>query len=337
MLAVTFGVSAGVAILQLADAVLSGLPGHRVRLNPNQSRYDVINLGLNLVSAAQLIAWGALALYLLWRSGIRPSAIGLGRLRWPRDALSGLGLAALIGIPYSYVAPHHYVQTNIIGTVNVLEAVRETGVGRMVHVSTSETYGTAQFVPISEHHPVHAQSPYAATKAGADQLALSYARSFDTPVVVIRPFNTYGPRQSARAFIPTVITQALASDEVRLGAISPRRDLTYVADTVDGMVRAAFATGVEGLEINLGTGVSHSVGEVAERIVAAVNPAAIIVHDEDRDRPAQSEVLELQSDITRARELLGYDPLTTLDQGLASTIQYMRDNLARYRVGEYLV
>ncbi len=248
-----------------------------------------------------------------------------------------LHLAALIGIPYSYVAPHHYVQTNIIGTVNVLEAVRETGVGRMVHVSTSETYGTAQFVPISEHHPVHAQSPYAATKAGADQLALSYARSFDTPVVVIRPFNTYGPRQSARAFIPTVITQALASDEVRLGAISPRRDLTYVADTVDGMVRAAFATGVEGLEINLGTGVSHSVGEVAERIVAAVNPAAIIVHDEDRDRPAQSEVLELQSDITRARELLGYDPLTTLDQGLASTIQYMRDNLARYRVGEYLV
>ncbi len=248
-----------------------------------------------------------------------------------------LHLAALIGIPYSYVAPHHYVQTNIVGTINVLDAVRRTGATRMVHISTSETYGTAQFVPISESHPVHAQSPYAATKAGADQLALSYARSFDTPVVVVRPFNTYGPRQSARAFIPTVITQALSSDEVKLGAVTPRRDLTYVADTVDGMVRAASAPDVEGMEINLGTGVSYSVGEVAERIVATVNPSAVIVHDAERERPADSEVMELQSDITRARELLGYDPNTTLDEGLALTVQYVRDNLDRYRVGEYLV
>ncbi len=248
-----------------------------------------------------------------------------------------LHLAALIGIPYSYVAPHHYVQTNIVGTINVLDAVRRTGATRMVHISTSETYGTAQFVPISESHPVHAQSPYAATKAGADQLVLSYARSFDTPVVVVRPFNTYGPRQSARAFIPTVITQALSSDEVKLGAVTPRRDLTYVADTVDGMVRAASAPDVEGMEINLGTGVSYSVGEVAERIVATVNPSAVIVHDAERERPADSEVMELQSDITRARELLGYDPNTTLDEGLALTIQYIRDNLDRYRVGEYLV
>ncbi len=248
-----------------------------------------------------------------------------------------LHLAALIGIPYSYVAPHHYVQTNIVGTINVLDAVRRTGATRMVHISTSETYGTAQFVPISESHPVHAQSPYAATKAGADQLALSYARSFDTPVVVVRPFNTYGPRQSARAFIPTVITQALSSDEVKLGAVTPRRDLTYVADTVDGMVRAASAPDVEGMEINLGTGVSYSVGEVAERIVATVNPSAVIVHDAERERPADSEVMELQSDTTRARELLGYDPNTTLDEGLALTIQYIRDNLDRYRVGEYLV
>ncbi len=248
-----------------------------------------------------------------------------------------LHLAALIGIPYSYVAPHHYVQTNIVGTINVLDAVRHTGATRMVHISTSETYGTAQFVPISESHPVHAQSPYAATKAGADQLALSYARSFDTPVVVVRPFNTYGPRQSARAFIPTVITQALSSDEVKLGAVTPRRDLTYVADTVDGMVQAASAPDVEGMEINLGTGVSYSVGEVAECIVATVNPSAVIVHDAERERPADSEVMELQSDITRARELLGYDPNTTLDEGLALTIQYIRDNLDRYRVGEYLV
>lgn len=248
-----------------------------------------------------------------------------------------LHLAALIGIPYSYVAPHHYVQTNIVGTINVLDAVRHNGVGRMVHVSTSETYGTAQFVPISEAHPVHAQSPYAATKAGADQLALSYYRSFGTPVVVIRPFNTYGPRQSARAFIPTVITQALSGDTVRLGATSPRRDLTYVSDTVDGMVRAATAAGVDGLEINLGTGVSYSVGEVAERIVQATNPSAQIVHDEARERPADSEVMELQSDITLAREVLGYDPVVALDDGLDLTIGYVRENLARYRVGEYAV
>lgn len=248
-----------------------------------------------------------------------------------------LHLAALIGIPYSYVAPHHYVQTNIVGTINVLDAVRQNGVSRMVHVSTSETYGTAQFVPISEAHPVHAQSPYAATKAGADQLALSYYRSFGTPVVVIRPFNTYGPRQSARAFIPTVISQALSGDTVRLGATSPRRDLTYVSDTVDGMVRAATAAGVDGLEINLGTGVSYSVGEVAERIVQATNPSAQIVHDEARERPADSEVMELQSDITLAREVLGYDPVVALDAGLDLTIEYVRENLARYRVGEYAV
>jgi NAD dependent epimerase/dehydratase len=259
----------------------------------------------------------------------------VNRLIAGADAVLHLG--ALIGIPYSYVAPHHYVQTNIVGTINVLDAVRSHGVQRMVHVSTSETYGTAQFVPISESHPVHAQSPYAATKAGADQLALSYQRSFGTPVVVVRPFNTYGPRQSARAFIPTVITQALTGDVVKLGSLAPRRDLTFVADTVDGMVRASTAPNVEGLEINLGTGISYSVGEVAERIVALVNPAATIVHDPDRDRPADSEVMELQSDISLARRLLDYDPTTPLDAGLEATIAYMRENLAAYRVGEYLV
>lgn len=248
-----------------------------------------------------------------------------------------LHLGALIGIPYSYVAPHHYVQTNIVGTINVLDAVRANGVRRMVHISTSETYGTAQFVPINESHPVRAQSPYAATKAGADQLALSYQRSFGTPVVVIRPFNTYGPRQSARAFIPTVITQALTGDVVKLGALTPRRDLTFVADTVDGMVRASTASGVEGMEINLGTGISYSVGSVAKRIVEMVNPGAEIIHDAGRDRPADSEVMELQSDITRARELLGYEPSTTLDAGLEATIAYMRNHLDAYRVGEYLV
>ena len=248
-----------------------------------------------------------------------------------------LHLAALIGIPYSYIAPHHYVQTNIVGTINVLDAVRNHGVGRLVHVSTSETYGTAQFVPISEEHPVHAQSPYAATKAGADQLALSYYRSFATPVVVIRPFNTYGPRQSARAFIPTVITQALTGNTVRLGSVTPRRDLTFVTDTVDGMVRAAMTPGIDGTEINLGTGESHGIGEVAEEIIAQVNPEAGLQHDPARDRPGNSEVLELQSDISRARELLGYAPQVSLQDGLAQTIGYMRANLDHYRVGEYLV
>ena len=248
-----------------------------------------------------------------------------------------LHLAALIGIPYSYIAPHHYVQTNIVGTINVLDAVRNHGVGRLVHVSTSETYGTAQFVPISEEHPVHAQSPYAATKAGADQLALSYYRSFATPVVVIRPFNTYGPRQSARAFIPTVITQALTGNTVRLGSVTPRRDLTFVTDTVDGMVRAAMTPGIDGTEINLGTGESHGIGEVAEEIIAQVNPEARLQHDPARDRPGNSEVLELQSDISRARELLGYAPQVSLRDGLAQTIGYMRAHLDHYRIGEYLV
>ena len=248
-----------------------------------------------------------------------------------------LHLAALIGIPYSYIAPHHYVQTNIVGTINVLDAVRNHGVGRLVHVSTSETYGTAQFVPISEEHPVHAQSPYAATKAGADQLALSYYRSFATPVVVIRPFNTYGPRQSARAFIPTVITQALTGNTVRLGSVTPRRDLTFVTDTVDGMVRAAMTPGIDGTEINLGTGESHGIGEVAEEIIAQVNPEARLQHDPARDRPGNSEVLELQSDIIRARELLGYAPQVSLRDGLAQTIGYMRAHLDHYRIGEYLV
>ena len=248
-----------------------------------------------------------------------------------------LHLAALIGIPYSYIAPRHYVQTNIVGTINVLDAVRNHGVGRLVHVSTSETYGTAQFVPISEEHPVHAQSPYAATKAGADQLALSYYRSFATPVVVIRPFNTFGPRQSARAFIPTVITQALTGNTVRLGSVTPRRDLTFVTDTVDGMVRAAMTPGIDGTEINLGTGESHGIGEVAEEIIAQVNPEARLQHDPARDRPGNSEVLELQSDISRARELLGYAPQVSLRDGLAQTIGYMRANLDHYRVGEYLV
>lgn len=248
-----------------------------------------------------------------------------------------LHLAALIGIPYSYLAPHHYVQTNLVGTLNVLEAVRATGVERLVHISTSETYGTAQFVPITEEHPAHAQSPYAATKVGADQLALSYHRSFGLPVVVVRPFNTYGPRQSPRAFIPTVIAQALAGDVVRMGSLDPRRDLNYVADTVDGMVRAALTPGVDGVEINIGSGVSHSVGEVARAIIAQVNPDARIELDPARVRPEASEVMELVAGIDRARALLGYAPAVPIEEGLGRVIEQMRTGADLAHAAEYHV
>jgi NAD dependent epimerase/dehydratase len=246
-------------------------------------------------------------------------------------------LAALGGIPYSYVAPHHYVQTNVIGTLNVLEAARALGVGRMVSVSTSETYGTAQFVPITESHPVHAQSPYAATKASADQLVLSYQRSFGTPVVVVRPFNTFGPRQSARAVIPAIVTQALTGDVVRLGSVAPRRDLTYVSDTVNGMVLAGFAPGVEGEEINLGTGVSWAVGDIAAMVIERVNPGARIEVDPARLRPDASEVMELVAGIDKARRLLGFEPTVPFARGLELVIDEIRGNLDRFRVGEYLV
>ena len=207
----------------------------------------------------------------------------------------------------------------------------------MVAVSTSETYGTAQSVPITESHPVHAQSPYAATKASADQLALSYHRSFETPVVVIRPFNTYGPRQSARAVIPTIVTQALTGDVVRLGGTSPRRDLTFVTDTVAGMVLAGFTSGVDGEEINLGTGASWEIGEIARMVIERVNPNARLELDAERLRPDASEVMELVAGIDKARRLLGYEPTVPFSRGLDLVIEDIRVNLDRFRVGEYLV
>lgn len=258
-----------------------------------------------------------------------------------RDLIDGteivFHLAALIGIPYSYVAPHHYVATNLSGTLNVLEAARSASVRRLVHISTSETYGTAQFTPITEQHPVHAQSPYAATKAGADQLALSYHRSFDVPVVVVRPFNTFGPRQSARAFIPAVIGQALAGDVVQLGSLTPRRDLNFVTDTVNGMVLAGTAEGVDGEEINVGSGVSHTIGEVAEAIIARVNPSARIVFDSARERPSKSEVMDLLADTTRAQRLLGYHPQVSFEDGLDRVIDHMRRDGDLADAGTYLI
>ncbi len=247
-----------------------------------------------------------------------------------------LHLAALIAIPYSYVAPRSYVRANVEGTLNVLEAARRLGTQRIVVTSTSEVYGTAIRSPIDEEHPLQGQSPYSASKIGADKIAESYFRSFETPVVTLRPFNTYGPRQSARAFIPTIISQAIARDAIHLGSLSPLRDMTFVADTVDGFLRAATTPGIEGETINLGTGETHSIGDFAHRILALMDCKKPIVHDAARERPAKSEVLKLVSDNRRAASLLGWRPATSLDDGLRAAIEFVRANAGLYAASEYV-
>jgi NAD dependent epimerase/dehydratase len=234
-------------------------------------------------------------------------------------------LAALIAIPYSYVAPQSFIETNVSGTLNVLEAARGAGVRRCIQTSTSEVYGTPASLPVRETHALSAQSPYAASKVAADQLALAFARSFDLPVVVLRPFNTYGPRQSDRAVLPTMLRQLLdGRTEVRLGRLDPRRDLTYVADTVDGFIRAAEAPGIDGDVIQLGTGRSESVGELFDLACRLLGVEARPVEDPDRLRPDASEVLVLQSDPTRAHERLGWEAVTSLEDGLRATIDWLR-------------
>lgn len=244
-------------------------------------------------------------------------------------------LAALVAIPYSYVAPRSYVRTNVEGTLNVLEAARRVGVRRVVHTSTSEVYGTAREVPIAESHPLQGQSPYAASKIGADKLAESYHLSFSLPVVTVRPFNTYGPRQSARAFIPTVISQAVAGDRVMLGALTPERDLSFVSDTVDGFMRAGLAPEVDGAVINLGTGVTHSVGAVAERILCLMGRDIPIVQDAARLRPESSEVMKLVSDNGLAQRCLGWVPRVGLDDGLRATIDHVRAHIGAFKSSQY--
>jgi NAD dependent epimerase/dehydratase len=248
-----------------------------------------------------------------------------------------LHLAALIGIPYSYHAPRSYVRTNIEGTLNVLEAARRFGVRRVVHTSTSEAYGTARYEPIDEDHPLQGQSPYSASKIAADKLAESYACSFGTPVVTLRPFNTYGPRQSARAFIPTIISQALARDTVRLGSLTPMRDMTFVGDTVRGFLHAAVAPGIEGETINLGTGETYSISTFAERILRLMGSSARIVTDASRERPAQSEVMKLVSNNAKANHLLNWQPETSLDDGLRQTIAFIDRHRHLYQPDSYAV
>jgi dTDP-glucose 4,6-dehydratase len=246
-------------------------------------------------------------------------------------------LAALIAIPYSYEAPRSYIRTNIEGTLNVLEAARRYGIGRVVHTSTSETYGTALRVPIDESHPLQGQSPYSASKIGADMMAEAFFRSFRTPVVTLRPFNTFGPRQSARAFIPTIISQALARDEVRLGSLTPERDMTFVSDTVAGFMAAAATPNIEGRTINLGTGATHSVGWFAERILSLMKVSKPIVQEQQRQRPEASEVMKLVSDNRLARKAMDWAPAVSLDEGLLRTIEFVRKNPDFYRTDGYVV
>lgn len=246
-----------------------------------------------------------------------------------------LHLGALISIPYSYHHPVEVAHTNLIGTLNVLMACREYGVERLVHTSTSEVYGTARQTPISEAHPLQGQSPYSASKIGADKLAESFYSAFGLPVVIIRPFNTYGPRQSARAVIPTVITQALTQPIIKLGNVNTTRDFTYVHDTVNGFLLASHAQGVEGKTINLGTGSEIRIGDLVEKIVSKVNRPVEIQVAEERLRPEASEVYRLISDNSQARAVLGWQPQTDLESGLDQTIEWIRQHLDLYRVGVY--
>lgn len=246
-------------------------------------------------------------------------------------------LAALIAIPYSYAAPQSYVDTNVTGTLNVLQAARRHGTRKIVHTSTSETYGTALYTPIDEKHPLQGQSPYSASKIGADKLAESFFRSFDLPVATIRPFNTFGPRQSARAVIPTIVSQALSRDRVELGSLSPVRDLTFVGDTVKGFIRVAEVPETAGEVVNVGTGRGVTVGELAERILALLGAAVPITTSAERVRPEKSEVFTLICDNAKARELLDWHPETSLDDGLGAVIDWVRSNRDSFKPDIYNV
>lgn len=260
--------------------------------------------------------------------------------RFVREAAAGVDtvfhLAALIAIPYSYQAPSSFVDTNITGTLNVLEAVRDHGVRRMVHTSTSEVYGTPETVPITEDHPLRGQSPYSASKIGADKMCEAYARSFDTPVVTLRPFNTYGPRQSARAVIPTILGQLLTgATQVRLGSLTPRRDFTYVEDTVDGFVRIASTDTEAGAVVQLGTGRAVSIGELFDACCRVLDVEAEALTEERRVRPAGSEVEVLLSDAAVAAQALGWRPKVDLEDGLDRVADFLRDRVDSLTAAQY--
>jgi NAD dependent epimerase/dehydratase len=246
-------------------------------------------------------------------------------------------LASLIAIPYSYEAPQSYVSTNVLGATNVMQACLDERVQRVVHTSTSECYGTAKYVPIDEAHPLQPQSPYSASKIGADAIAESYHRALGLPVATIRPFNAFGPRQSARAVIPTVIAQALAGNEVRLGSLTPTRDFTFVTDTVDGFIRVGNANEAVGQVINVGSGREISIGDLAQLIFQLIGSSARIRGEDVRRRPEASEVERLLCDQRKAKALLGWAPRISLEDGLARTIEWFKSHRGRYKSDVYNV
>lgn len=257
-----------------------------------------------------------------------------------REAMKGTDavfhLAALIAIPFSYHSPDAYVDTNIKGTLNVLQAAKQLDLDKVLITSTSEVYGTAQYVPIDESHPYQGQSPYSATKIGADRLAESFYRSFGLPVAIVRPFNTYGPRQSARAVIPTIITQLLAGkEEIRLGSLTPTRDFNFVKDTAQGFIEIYRSDKTVGEEINIATQNEISIGELAEELIKQINPQAKIVCDEERLRPEKSEVNRLLGSNEKIKMLTDWEPRFTFEEGLAQTVDFFRDNLEKYKVDIY--
>lgn len=257
-----------------------------------------------------------------------------------RNAVEGVDavfhLAALIAIPYSYYAPDSYVDTNIKGTLNVLNACKDAKTDRVLITSTSEVYGTAKYVPIDEKHPFQGQSPYSASKIGADRLAESYYRSFNLPVTIVRPFNTYGPRQSARAVIPTIISQLLAGkNEIKLGTLTPTRDFNYVKDTVRGFLEIYKSDKTIGEEINIATKNEISIGDLANEIIAQINPSAKIICDEERLRPKNSEVERLLGDNKKIMELTNWKPNYTLKEGINETINWIKDNLGYFNIDKY--
>lgn len=259
-----------------------------------------------------------------------------------RKAMEGmdavLHLAALIAIPYSYYAPDAYVDTNIKGTLNILQAARDAGTARVLVTSTSEVYGTAQYVPIDEKHPYQGQSPYSATKIGADRLAESFYRSFNLPVSIVRPFNTFGPRQSARAVIPTIITQLLSGkEEIKLGSLEPTRDFNYVKDTARGFIEILKSDKTIGEEINIATQNEISIGELANELIRQINPNAKIVCDTMRLRPEKSEVERLLGKNEKIKRLTDWTPHYTFEEGLAETIEFLKNNLDKYKVDIYNV
>lgn len=257
-----------------------------------------------------------------------------------REAMKGIDqvfhLAALIAIPFSYHSPDTYVDTNIKGTLNILQAAKDFKTSRVLITSTSEVYGTAEYVPIDEKHPFKGQSPYSATKIGADRLAESFYKSFDMPITIVRPFNTYGPRQSARAVIPTIITQLLSGkNEIHLGALTPTRDFNYVKDTVNGFIEIAKSKNTIGEEINIATQQEISIKQLAEELIRQINPKAIILCDEQRIRPENSEVNRLLGSNEKIRRLTNWKPEFTFEQGITETIKFLKGNLDKYKTDIY--